>query len=70
MSLYAFYPYRADGSSGGLETFDLPNEGLALARARAVLADHRSCVEVVVWQGERRVGSVARAELETGSALS
>lgn len=64
MSLYTFYPYRADGSSTGFETFDLHDEDQALDRAREVLADHRSCVEVVVWEGERRVGAVAHARLE------
>lgn len=64
MSLFSFYPYRADGSSCGIETFDLEDDLQALTRARDVLADHQSCAEVVVWQGERRVGAIARAELE------
>ena len=64
MTLFSFYPYRADGSSSGIETFELANDRLALTRAREVLAGHPSCAEVVVWRGEHRIGAVARAELE------
>lgn len=58
--LFTFYPCRADGSSTAFETIELPDDTRALVVARRVLEDHRSAVEVVVWQGERRVAAVAR----------
>ncbi|MBL8772296.1 MAG: hypothetical protein JNK30_13020 [Phenylobacterium sp.] len=61
--LFTFYPCRADGSSTALETFDCADDDGALNRAERVLAEHLSSVEVVVWQGERRVGAVSRAAL-------
>ncbi len=60
MPLFTFYPYRADGSGTVIETFELASDSLAMRRAQAVLEEHRSSVEVVVWQGERRVGAVTR----------
>ena len=60
MPLFTFYPCRADGSSTAFETFECPNDTRALSIARRVLQEHLSSVEVVVWQGERRVGAVAR----------
>ncbi len=61
MSLFTFYPCRSDGSSTAFETFELIDDDQALLRARQVLADHASSVEVVVWAGERCVGAVKRA---------
>ena len=61
MPLFTFYPCRSDGSSTAFETFELPDDDGALARARQVLADHASSVEVVIWAGERRVGEVRRS---------
>jgi hypothetical protein len=58
--LFTFYPCRADGSAVAFEALELADDATALARARAVLADHASAVEVVVWQGERRVGVIVR----------
>lgn len=60
MPLFTFYPRRADGSSTAFETFECLNDARALVRARRVLAEHMSSVEVVVWRGERRIGAVAR----------
>lgn len=60
MPLFTFYPFRSDGSSTAFETFELPDDDRALARARQVLREHASSVEVVIWQGERKVGAVAR----------
>jgi hypothetical protein len=60
MLLFAFYPYRADGSATGLETYELADDAEAMCRAHDVLKEHRSSREVVVWQGERRVGVVTR----------
>jgi hypothetical protein len=60
MPLFTFYPCRSDGMAVAFETFELAGDDAALARAERVLADHASAVQVVVWQGERRVGAVAR----------
>lgn len=60
MALFTFYPCRRDGSSTAFETFEQVGDDQALDRARQVLAEHLSAVEVVVWQGERRVGAVSR----------
>lgn len=58
MPLYTFYPARADGASTAFETYDLDDDEAALSRARRVLRDHASAAEVVVWQGDRKVGVV------------
>ena len=63
MPLFTFYPRRADGSSTAFETFECPSDARALKRARRVLEEHRSSVEVVVWRDERRVGAVVREPL-------
>ena len=60
MPLFTFYPCRADGSSTAFETFECDDDTGALTRAQRVLAEHLSSVEVVVWQGERQVGVIAR----------
>lgn len=60
MPLFTFYPCRRDGSSTSFETFEQPGDAAAMRRAEQVLREHPSAVEVVVWQGERRVGAVAR----------
>jgi hypothetical protein len=58
--LFTFYPCRSDGSSTAFESLELRNDAGALARARRVLDEHPSAVEVVVWNEERRVGAVER----------
>lgn len=60
MPLFTFYPRRPDGSATAFEAFEQPDDAAALSRARQVLREHASAVEVVIWQGERRVGAVAR----------
>lgn len=60
MPLFTFYPCRADGSSIAFETFECHDDERALHTAQQVLREHRSSVEVVVWQGERRVGSISQ----------
>jgi hypothetical protein len=60
MSLFTFYPCRADGSSTAFESFELPNAAAAMVRARRVLEEHASAVQVVIWSSERRVGVVER----------
>ncbi|MDZ4374187.1 MAG: hypothetical protein U1C74_22570 [Phenylobacterium sp.] len=62
MPLFTFYPCLPDGSSTVFETFEHEDDARALARAKRILTEHHSAVEVVVWQGERQVGAVARAE--------
>lgn len=61
MPLFTFYPRRSDGSATVFETFECMDDTAALRRAQGVLSDHQSSVEVVVWQGERRVGLIQRA---------
>lgn len=61
MPLFTFYPCRADGSSTAFETLECSDDAGALERARRVLEEHRSSVEVIIWQGERRVGALVRA---------
>ena len=61
MPLFTFYPCRPDGSATAFETFEEPSVTAALARADRVLREHTSAVQVIVWQGDRRVGAVARA---------
>lgn len=60
MPLFSFYPYRSDGSSTAFEVRDCVDDAGALLAAQRVLQDHGSSVEVVIWQGERRVGAVSR----------
>lgn len=61
MPLFTFYPCRADGACPAFETVECRDDASALVRARRVLVEHESSVEVIVWQGERRVGAVQRA---------
>ena len=60
MPMFTFYPCRPDGSSTAFESIEVLNDAGALVRARRVLAEHSSAVQVVIWQGERRVGVVDR----------
>lgn len=60
MPLYSFYPCRSDGSSAAFETIECRDEAHALVRARRVLDEHLSAVEVVIWHGELKVGAVGR----------
>lgn len=60
MPLFTFYPMRRDGASTVFETHDLEGDDQALGRARRVLNDHPSATEVAIWQGERKVGMLAR----------
>ena len=60
MPLFTFYPWRSDGSSAAFEVLECDDDLAALEAARRVLGDHRSSIEVVIWQGERRVGAVSR----------
>lgn len=63
MSLFTFYPCRADGTSTAFQVLECHDDPQALECAGRVLEEHLSAVEVVVWQGERRVGAVTRAPL-------
>lgn len=58
MSLFTFYLYRPDGSSIAFETFELMGDDQAFSRARKVLVEHASSVQVEIWTGERLVGVV------------
>jgi hypothetical protein len=61
MSIYTFYPHRADGASNAFDAADLVGDAQAYDFARRVLSKHASAVEVVIWLGEREVGRVCRA---------
>lgn len=65
MPLFTFYPCRSDGSSPAFESLECRDDEDALLRARRVLDDHLSAVEVVIWQGERQVGAVSRVSNPT-----
>lgn len=60
MPLFSFYPCRSDGGSTAFETIECRDDEDALSRAPRVLDEHDSAVEVVIWQGDRRVGALAR----------
>lgn len=61
MPLFTFYPCVADGSSPAFESIECQDDADAMTRARRVLEDHLSAVQVVIWHGERQVGALARA---------
>ena len=60
MSIYTFYPRRADGASNAFDAVELASDEQARAFASRVLAQHASAVEVAVWAGEREVCRVTR----------
>jgi hypothetical protein len=62
VALFTFFPRRPDGSASTFEAIGLPDEGAALARARRVLDEHPSSVEVTVWRDEDNIGAVARPQ--------
>jgi hypothetical protein len=62
--IYTFYPCRKDGSSIAFDAAELADDAAAQAYALTMLTRHASAVEVVIWAGERRAGSVARASHE------
>lgn len=62
MAIYTLYPSLADGSSISFVALDLAGDDQARQAAEALLPQHASAVEVVIWHGERRVGSVERLE--------
>ena len=59
-TLYTFDCRRADGSPLCLEVHELTSDQGALARARRLLVEHRSCWNVEVFDADRFVGSVIR----------
>lgn len=62
--LYTFYPCDPDGSSQTFEAVELPGDRRAGERAELILRDHASCAYVAVWEGDRRVLTLARRALE------
>jgi hypothetical protein len=70
MSLYTFYPCKADGTSETFTCFDLQDDAEAGVRALRVLDEHRSCSEVVVWAGARRVITRRRVHPQLHMLLS
>ena len=70
MSIYTFYPRKADGASSAFDAMELRNDAQARAFARRVLDQHASAVEVSIWAGEREVGRVTRAAPARAEATS
>lgn len=62
MPLFTFYPCRPDGTAVAFDSVECRDDAEAMDRARRVLADHLSAVEVVIWQGEREVGALSRVK--------
>jgi len=60
MPIYTFYPQMADGSSLTFDAVELDDDAAAIGHCQLVLAELRSAVEVVVWDGERRVYGTPR----------
>jgi hypothetical protein len=50
MPMYIFYPGHADGFSNSFEAFELADDAAARAKAEAVLENHLSAHQVVVWR--------------------
>ena len=64
MTLYTFYCNRADGSPLSLESAELCDDARAREWAARVMADHRSCQRVEVFDQERLVLSTERPETD------
>ena len=61
MSIYTFYPRRADGAANAFEAVELAGDAEARAHAQRVLNQYVSATEVSVWNGEQEVFTLARA---------
>lgn len=70
MPIYTFYPQMADGSSLTFDAVELDDDAAAIGHCQLVLAEHRSAVEVVVWDGERRVYGTPRRRTARPPAAS
>jgi hypothetical protein len=60
MPMYTFFLCSDDGTAPSFESFELVGDEHAPARALQMLAEHRSCSYVAIWQGERPVAVRAR----------
>lgn len=63
MPPYSFYPARSNGLADTFETIELNSDAEAAARARRVLADHKSAASVVAYRGHRQVAVIRRTQL-------
>lgn len=70
MTLYTFYPCRADGTSDTFVCFDLADDTDAYVRALHVLDQHPTSSHVVVWAGERKVLTRAQVHPDLRATLS
>jgi hypothetical protein len=61
MPMYTFFLCSDDGTAPSFESFELVGDEHAPARALQMLAEHRSCSYVAIWQGERPVAVHGRA---------
>lgn len=68
MTTYAFYPHLKGGACLTFSVAGLPDDAAAMGYAALVLVEHPSAREVVVWDGDRRVGSYRRPGPEPAHA--
>jgi len=66
MLTYTFFPRLKSGVCLTFTAEGLKHDKAAMGHAALVLAEHPSALEVVVWQGERRVGSKSRSAVPDG----
>jgi hypothetical protein len=66
MPLYTFHPCRPDGTSDTFVTVELRGDRDVPAVAVDLLARHRNCHAIEVWQDERQVAEIRRDEAATG----
>ena len=55
MPTYTFLLFDGDDTAISLDAIELSDDGATLARASALLEDHRSCTHVEVWDEDRAV---------------
>ena len=55
MPMYIFHLCNRDGVSPAFESFELENDAATFAKAGDLLAEHRSCDHVEIFEGDRPV---------------
>lgn len=68
MPTYTFFPHLKGGACLTFTAQGLEDDAAAMGHAALVLVEHPSAREVVVWEGERRVGSHSRSAAGDRSA--
>ena len=69
MSIYTFYPRRADGAANAFDAVELADDEVARTFALKVLAQHASAVEVAIWLGDREVGRIVRSAMQVADQV-